>query len=67
MNLKDLVGSGRGQILRYYPCILLEGLSKTTKTSVRIAGHRSRDLNPAPPEYEARVSTARSQGSVVYL
>jgi len=47
-----LVGSGRGLILRYYPGIRLEGLRKTTKTSIRIAGRRGRDLNPGPPEYE---------------
>jgi hypothetical protein len=29
--------SGCGIILRYYPTICLEGLRKTTKTSVRIA------------------------------
>jgi hypothetical protein len=32
MNLKDLVGSGRGLILRYCPDILLEGLEKPIKT-----------------------------------
>jgi hypothetical protein len=54
MNWK---GYGRKQSwpnLRYYPGICLEGLTKTTKTSVRIAGLqnkiRTQDL---PPEYEA--------------
>jgi hypothetical protein len=28
---KDMEGSGRGLILRYYPCICLEGLRKATK------------------------------------
>jgi hypothetical protein len=32
---KDSEGSGRGLILRYYPCIHLKGLRKT---SIRIAG-----------------------------
>jgi hypothetical protein len=31
MNWKDLKGSGRGKILRYYPGIRLEELKKTTK------------------------------------
>jgi hypothetical protein len=52
-----LVGSGRGIILKYYPGIRLEGLRRTTKTSIRIAGRRGRDMNPGPPEYEAGVLT----------
>jgi hypothetical protein len=52
-----LVGSGRGIILKYYPGIRLEGLRITTKTSIRIAGRRGRDLNPGTPEYEAGVLT----------
>jgi hypothetical protein len=39
---KDLQGSGRGLILRYYPGTCLEVLRKTTKTSVMTAGHRPR-------------------------
>jgi hypothetical protein len=52
---KDLEGSGRGLILRYYTDILrLEGLRKT---SVGTAGLR--DLNPRPPEREAGMLTIR--------
>jgi hypothetical protein len=39
-----VAGRGHGLILRYYPSNCLEGLRKTTKTSVRIAG---------PPKYKA--------------
>jgi hypothetical protein len=35
---KDLVGSGRGPILSYYPGIRMEGLRKTVKNTIRIAG-----------------------------
>jgi hypothetical protein len=54
---KDLVGSGRGLILRYYPGISLDGLSKTTKPcdNSRSSGQES---NPVPPDYEAGVLTA---------
>jgi hypothetical protein len=38
MNWKDLEGSGRGIIVRFYLGIRLEGLRKTTNISVRIAG-----------------------------
>jgi hypothetical protein len=61
---QDLVGSGRGLILRYYPGIRLEGLRKTTKKWVRLAGRRSRKCNPVPPEYEAGVLTTRPLRSV---
>jgi hypothetical protein len=38
---KNLEGSGRGLILRYYNRgIRLEGLKKTTKTSVTVSGPR---------------------------
>jgi hypothetical protein len=47
-----LIGSGRDLILRYYPDIPLEGLIKTTKTSIKIAGRRGTYMNPGPPEYE---------------
>jgi hypothetical protein len=49
----DLVGSGSGLILRYYPGILLKGLRKTRKTSIKIVVCRGRDFNPGPPEYES--------------
>jgi hypothetical protein len=38
---KDLVGSGRGLILRYYPGISPEGHRKITKNSIRKAGSRA--------------------------
>jgi hypothetical protein len=50
---KDLVGSGCGLILRCDPVISLDGLRKTTKNSIRIAGRQSWNLNPGPPEYDA--------------
>jgi hypothetical protein len=50
--------------LRYYPGICLEGLKKRRKTSIRITGRRSRDLNPGPPEYDAGVLTTLPQRSV---
>jgi hypothetical protein len=42
----DLVGSGSGLILSYCPVIRLEGLSKSTKTLIRVARavNRTRDL-----------------------
>jgi hypothetical protein len=61
---KDLVGSGRGLILGYYPVIRLEGLRKTTKISIRIAGHRGREFNPGPPECVSGVLTTRPRRSV---
>jgi hypothetical protein len=39
---KDLDGSGRGLLLRYYPGIRLKGVRKARKTSVRIAGLRAK-------------------------
>jgi hypothetical protein len=39
---KDMEGSGRRLFLMQYPDIYLEGLRKTIKTSVRIAGLWSR-------------------------
>jgi hypothetical protein len=41
INWKDFEGSGRAQILGYYPGICLEALRKSTKKSVRIAGFRA--------------------------
>jgi hypothetical protein len=59
-------GNSRGVILRHFPSIYLEGLRKTTKTSVRIAGRSlCRDLNPGPPKYEAGVLTTRQRCSVL--
>jgi len=52
-------GRGRGLILRYFAGIHLEGLKKTTKTSVRIAYHQAKIFNPGPPEYEEGVINNR--------
>jgi hypothetical protein len=41
----------------YYAGINLEGLIKTTNTSVSIASRRGMDLNPEPPEYDVGVLT----------
>jgi hypothetical protein len=62
---KDLVGSDRSLILRYYPGIRLEGLRKTTKILNQDSLSPGRDLNPGPPEYEAGVLTTRPWRSVV--
>jgi hypothetical protein len=62
---KDLVGSRRGLILRYYPNIRLEGLRKTTKISLTIAGRQGQDFNPGSPEREAGVLTTLPRRSVV--
>jgi hypothetical protein len=43
----------------------LDGLMKTTKSSVRIAGHWGQDLNPRPPEYEDGVLTTQARRSVL--
>jgi hypothetical protein len=37
--------------LRYYVVIRMEGLSKTTKISIIIAGRWDQDLKPGPLEY----------------
>jgi hypothetical protein len=62
-----MVASGCALILRYYPGIRLDGLRKTTKTSIRIGGRRGRDLNPGPPEYEAGVLPTRPLRYVLNL
>jgi hypothetical protein len=62
---KAFVGSGRGLILRFYADIFLEGLTKATNTEIRIAGRRSRDLNPRTREY-GWVLTTRPQCSVTH-
>jgi hypothetical protein len=58
---KDLVGSFRGLVLRYYHGIHWREWGKSWKTSIRIAGHRSRDLKSGPPEYYAGVLTIQTQ------
>jgi hypothetical protein len=52
--VKYLVRSGHSLILRYYPGIRLEGLRKTWKTSIRIAGHRGQYLNPRTSQIQSR-------------
>jgi hypothetical protein len=60
----DLVGSGRGLILRYYPDIRLEGLRKTTKHLSQDSQSPSRDLIAGPPAFEVGVLTTRPRRSV---
>jgi hypothetical protein len=50
-------GSDHGLILRYYPCICLDGLRKTMENLSQYSWSPGRDLNPASPEYEAGVLT----------
>jgi hypothetical protein len=54
MNWKGFGRKHLGLILRYYSCILLEGLRKTTKVSVRVTGLQAeisaRDLRNAKRE-----------------
>jgi hypothetical protein len=64
INGKDMEGNGRGLILRYYSDILLEGLSKTTKTLSQDSRISDRDLNLGPREYGAGVLTTRPRRSV---
>jgi hypothetical protein len=50
--------------LRYNPGIFLEELGKNTKSLAHDSPSPGRDLNPGPPEYEARVLSTRPQRSV---
>jgi hypothetical protein len=52
---KDLVGSGLGLLLRYYPGIRLEGLRKTTKTL-------NQDSRSPGTRIECGTSRIRSRG-----
>jgi hypothetical protein len=52
-NCKEMEGSGRGLILRYYPGICLVRVRKTTTNLSQDSRSLGRDLNPGPPEYEA--------------
>jgi hypothetical protein len=61
---KDLEGSFRGIILRYYPGIGLEELRKTTKNLNQDSRFPGRDLKPGPTEYEAGVLTTRPRLSI---
>jgi hypothetical protein len=56
MNGKGFGRKRSWPYLRNYAGIRLKELTKTTKTSNRIAGLRGRDLNPVPPIYEAEVN-----------
>jgi hypothetical protein len=64
-NGKDVVGSGRGLIIRYYPGVCLEGLKKTTKSLSQDSRSLGRDLKPGPPEYEAQMLNTRPRSSVL--
>jgi hypothetical protein len=59
MNWKYVKGSGRGQILRYYASICLEGLRRGSKTLSQDCRSQGRDFNPGFPEYEAGMLTIR--------
>jgi hypothetical protein len=59
MKWEGLEGSSHGLILRYYPGICLEGLSKSMKNLCQDSWSPGLDLNPGPPEYEAGVLTIR--------
>jgi hypothetical protein len=64
---KDIEGSGRCLILKYYPGIYLEVLEKNhKKTSVRDIRYRGRDLNPRQPEYETEMLNTRRRPVFVY-
>jgi hypothetical protein len=49
--------------LRYYPEICLEGLRKPAEKS-QDSRFLGRDLNPGPPEYEAREGNTQPRRSV---
>jgi hypothetical protein len=57
----DLVGSGLGLIVKYYPDISLERLRKTTKTLSQGSQSPAQDFNPGTTEYEAGMLTTRPQ------
>jgi hypothetical protein len=50
--------------LRFYAGIILEGLRKTTKASIRIAGLRA-DFEPGTPECEAGMLSTRRRHSAL--
>jgi hypothetical protein len=54
---KDVEGSGRCIISRFYPGIFLEDLGEDTKNLIQASRSLGRDMNPEPPEYEAGVLT----------
>jgi hypothetical protein len=53
--------------LRRYSRIRLEGLRNTTKNISQDSWSPGRDLNPEPPEYEARVLATRPRRSITML
>jgi hypothetical protein len=61
---KDLIGSGRGLIVMYYPAFAWRDWGNPRETSIRIAGRRGRDWTRGPPKYEAIVLTTRPRHSV---
>jgi hypothetical protein len=56
--VKDVEGSSRGLILRYYPEIYLQGLKKTTKTLSQDSRYTGRGYRSLPPEYEVGMPTS---------
>jgi hypothetical protein len=63
---KDLEGSGRCLILKYYHGTHLEGLRTPTKTLCDDSWHPGQNLNPGPFEYEGGVLTTRPRRSVTF-
>jgi hypothetical protein len=64
---KDLEGSGRGLVLRYYPGIRLARLRKTTINLSQDIRSPGRKFNPGPPKYEVGVLTTRPRRSVYII
>jgi hypothetical protein len=63
----DLERIGRGMFLRYYTGIFLEVLRKTRRKLGQDSLYLCKDLQPAPPKYEAGVLTARPRRSVQFM
>jgi hypothetical protein len=61
---KDVEGSGRCLILRYYPGICLERQRKTTKVLSQDSRYPDRVLNPGHLEYEAVLTHSTTTFSV---
>jgi hypothetical protein len=60
---KDLEGSGCILVLRFYPCICLEGLRKNTENLSQVASPQA-EIWTRTPEYEAGVFTTLPRRSV---
>jgi hypothetical protein len=56
---KNMTGSGRGLVLRYFPGIYLEGLKKYTKILNQDERPLDRHVNPGLPQYEAGMLNTR--------